>query len=658
MNSSAQDPTPAALPPVVTTLESAERTRERALDPAALLPLDFRFGAVRCGIKQGRTDLGLIHSTRPAVTAGVFTQSLARAACVVRDAGLVPSREIVAVVVNSGNANAMTGVEGEQSNAEVATETATALGVSPSQVLTMSTGIIGVPLPSDLVVRALPSLLDDMGPDPMGFAAAILTTDTVTKVAALSITLPGASAPVRLLGIAKGSGMVHPNMATTLGFVCTDAAIAPALLDRMLRAGVDDTFNGICVDGDTSTNDSVVVMANGAADVHVEGAPAEAMFAAALRSVLTSLARQVVLDGEGATRLMEVEVLGAPDARAARLIARGVCRGSLVKCSTFAGEPNWGRVAAAVGQIAYEHELTVDPQQMTISAQGIELYTAQGPSAGVKTAEVNRRMRDTTVRWTLDLQRGEARYLALGCDLSYDYVRINADDAPQIEVSHDGVVRRNLSLASYSPRLKHQLLVDGLAYVRRFTGLRMLVYVPPMQEVTGLVQNLAQDLELCLDAMLRPLLIVPSEEIAQGVHEHLRGSGHYSAPVAPDPSSINRLLDRGHLCILVRDRPVPHAVVDLAIKLGVQKLIAMGAEQGLRDAHGFVQRLSPENFLMGLERDRFSTVNPDLLVLAKHAATRGVPALHLVDARLPHALVGELFTDEGIGTLITRQAIG
>jgi glutamate N-acetyltransferase/amino-acid acetyltransferase len=640
-----------ALPPVVTTLEAEDQARH--------LPLEFRFGAVRCGIKQGRSDLGLIRSTRPAVTAGVFTRNPARAACVERDASLLPSREIVAVVVNSGNANAMTGREGEASNAEVASQTATALGVSPAQVLTLSTGIIGVPLPADLVVRALPSLLDEAGPDPMGFCSAILTTDTTTKLAAISLALPGAAAPVRLLGLAKGSGMIHPDMATTLGFVCTDAAVAPELLQRLLRAGVDDTFNGICVDGDTSTNDAVLVMANGAADVYVEGPEAEAMFAAALHAVLASLARQVVQDGEGATRLLEVEVVGAPDVRTARLVGRGVCRSSLVKCSTFAGEPNWGRIAAAVGQAVLEHQLAVDPRQLTIAAQGILLYTPEGPSAGVKTAEVNRRMRDATVRWTLDLHRGDARYLALGCDLSYDYVRINADDAPQIEVSHDGVVRRNLSLASYSPRLKHQLLVDGLAYVRRFMGLRMMVYVPPLaQEPPGLLGNLAQDLELCLDANLRPLLVVPSEAMALAVHEHMRGSGHYCATVAPDASAINRLLDRGHLCVLVRERPVPHAMVDLAIKLGMQKLIAMGAEPGLRDAHGFVQRLSPENFLMGLERDRFSTTNPDLLVLAKHAATRGVPALHLLDVRLPHALVGELFTDEGIGTLITRQTLG
>ncbi len=622
---------------------------------SASLPKGFSFSGIRCGIKQGRPDLGLVCSEVPATAAGVFTQNPARAACVARDAALVPGDQVVGVIINSGNANAMTGLEGERSNDEMARETATALGAEPSQVLTLSTGVIGVPLPTELITRALPGLLEEAGPDPMPFARAILTTDTTTKVATHTLALPGAAEPVKLVGIAKGSGMVHPNMATTLAVVCTDAAVAPALLQRLLAEAVQQTFNGICVDGDTSTNDAVLVLANGAREGHLEGAEQEAAFAAALRQVLDSLARQVVLDGEGATRLLEVEVKGAPDEETARLVARGVCRSSLVKCSTFAGHPDWGRVAAAAGQIALEHGLSFDPQAMTILAQGIELYSPTGPCMGVKTAEVNRRMRDNVVRWTLELHAGEAEYLAYGCDLSYDYVRINADEAQKIEISSDGVVRRNLGLAAYSPRLKHQLLVDGLGYVRRFVGLRMIVYVPPQVQGTDLLDNLAEDLELCLDANLRPLLIVPSDEAAQHVHAHLKADGRFSAPVAPDPSSITRLLDRGHLCVMVRDRPVPHAVVDLALKLGAQKLIAMGNEQGLRDAHGFVQRLSPENFLMGLERDRFTDTHADTLVLARHAATRGVPALHIIDARLPHALVGELFTDEGIGTLITRQ---
>lgn len=638
---------PASLPPVATELGSEVR-----------LPGGFRFGAVRCGIKQGRPDLGLCRSEQPAAAAGVFTRNPARAACVERDAALVPGHRVQAVVINSGNANAMTGPEGERSNEAIARESAAALGVEPAQVLTLSTGVIGVPLPADLVTRALPALLDEAGPDPMPMARAILTTDTTTKVAAVSLTLPGASAPVSVLGIAKGSGMIHPDMATTLGLVCTDAAVAPEALQALLRAEIDQTFNAICVDGDTSTNDAVLMLANGHSGVHVDEPTTLAALAEATRAVLASLARQVVLDGEGATRLLEVEVTGAPDAAAARAIARGVCRSSLVKCSTFAGHPDWGRVAAAVGQVVLERALDLDPRQITIEAQDIELYTPAGPSVGVKLSELNRRMRDTTIRWRVDLRRGDARARALGCDLSYDYIRINADEAQQIEVSHDGVVSRNLGLSSYSPRLKHQLLVDGLAYVRRFVGLRMMVYVPPQALVPGLVDNLAQDLELCLDASLRPLLIVPSEDVAGRIQAHVAASGHFCAPVAPDPSAINRLLDRGHLCVLVRERPVPHAVIDLAIKLGMQKVITMGAERGLRDAHGFVQRLSPETFTMGHERGRFVADNPDLLVLAKHATTRGIPALHLIDARLPHSLVGELFTDEGIGTLITRQTIG
>jgi len=621
-------------------------------------PAGFSFAAVRCGIKQGRPDLALVRSDPPAAAAGVFTRNPARAACVDRDAALVPSAHVVGLVVNSGNANALTGPEGQATNDQIAAEAASVLGVEAAQVLTFSTGVIGVPLPADLVTRALPGLLDEVGPDPMGFARAILTTDLTTKAVVVQVTLPGADAPVTLLGIAKGSGMIHPNMATTLGFVCTDAAIAPERLQPMLSAAIDSTFNAICVDGDTSTNDSVVVLANGASGVRVHGDEAEAAFAEALHAVLDALAREVVLDGEGASRLLEVEVTHAPDEATARAIARGVCRGSLVKCSIFAGHPDWGRVAAAVGQAVLEHDLAIDPLDITIEAQGIELYTPRGPAVGVKLAEVNRRMRDTTIRWRIDLGRGEARALARGCDLSYDYIRINADEAQQIEVSHDGVVRRNLGLSSYSPRLKHQLLVDGLTYVRRFVGLRMMVYVPPQVTTPELVDNLAQDLELCLVANLRPLVVLPDEELARGIQAHLERSGHYTAAVAPDASAINRLLDRGNLCVLVREQPVPHAMVDLAIKLGMQKMITLGAERGIRDAHGFVQRLSPETFLMGNERGRFSTENPDLLVLAKHASTRGVPALHIIDARLPHALVGELFTDEGIGTLITRQAQG
>ncbi len=622
------------------------------------VPRGFPFSGLRCGIKQARPDLALVLSSPPAASAGVFTRNPVRAACTTRNASLVPGASTTAIICNSGNANAMTGELGVQANAMVAAELAKLLGVADVNVLTASTGVIGTPLPSDLIVEALDDLVAAASPDPRGAAEAILTTDTVTKLAAIEIMLPGASTPVRILGIAKGSGMIHPDMATTLGFVCTDAACSPALLQRLLGESIGTTFNAITVDGDTSTNDMVLVLANGASGVHVEGDSVIAAFASALHAVLLALAKQVARDGEGATRLLEVEVRGAPDAASARTIARTIARSSLVKCSVFAAQAQWGRIAMAIGQAALENGIAIAPERLVIAAQGHVLFSGQGQSTSVKPPELKRKLRESEVRWSVDLGLGDAGYVAYGCDLSYDYVRINADEVQSIEVGPNGRISRNLTLAAYSPRLKQQLLVEGLAYVRRFTGLRLMVYLPPSARSRGdAVAKLAQDLELCLDAGLKPLVVVPDADAATAIEAHAKRVGHFAAMVAPDPMGIAAFLDRGHLCILVREAPMPDAVVELALKLGIQKLVVLGNEQGLRDAHGFVQRLSPETLLAGLDRGRFDDSDPDLLVLARHAATRGIPALHILDARMPHAVVGELFTDQGVGTLITRQAL-
>jgi glutamate N-acetyltransferase/amino-acid acetyltransferase len=630
---------------------------QTGFDPGTPTPRGFTFAGVRCGIKQSRTDLGLLCSETPAVAAGTFTKNRVRAACVERNAGLVPSGTVRAVIVNSGNANAMTGTDGAAANLAVAKGLAGALGVDPSAVLTASTGVIGVPLPTDLVLDGIDPAVQGGGTDPMVFAEAIVTTDTTTKLAHAEVAVAGGTEPIRILGIAKGSGMVHPDMATTLGFVCTDAAVSPTLLQRLVSEAIDDTFNAITVDGDTSTNDMVLVLANGASGTHVESGELVDAFAAALRGVLADLARQVARDGEGATRLIEVQVEGAPDRTIARAVARGICRSSLVKCSAFAGQAEWGRVAMAVGQVALERGFELDPAALRIEAEGICLYDGQGPSLTVKTAELKRRMRGSTVHWRIGLGKGEASYTALGCDLSYDYVRINADEAHQIEVTRTGGVTRNLSLAAYSPRLKHQLLVEGLAYVRRFTGLRAMVYLHPAAGRSTTAASLGHDLELCLDAGLRPLAVVPDARSAEVIADHMAQTGHYVTTVPPDPIAISSYLDRGHLCLMVRESPSPDTIVDLALKLGIQKLIALGNDQGLRDAHGFLQRLSPDTLLAGIQRGRFDPSDPDMLVLARQAAMRGVPAVHVIDARVPHAVVGELFTDQGIGTLVTRQAL-
>lgn len=625
---------------------------------ATAVPRGFGFSGVRCGIKPGRSDLGLILSSTPAVAAGVFTRTPVRAACCIRNASLVPHAAVHAVIVNSGNANAMTGTVGTRANEIVAEELAKLLGASPADVLTASTGVIGTPLPVDLITDALDTLMSAHTEDPRPFAEAIITTDTVTKIAHIEVTLPGTRGTVRLLGVAKGSGMIHPNMATTLGFVCTDAKVAPALLQRLLDAAIVPSFNAVSVDGDTSTNDMVLVLANGASGVEVEAEAAVAAFATALRAVLVELAKHVARDGEGATRLLEVEVTGAVDDRAAALVARGVAKSSLVKCSVFAGLPNWGRVAMAVGQAALEHDIALPLETLRISACGHVLYDGRGERSEFKPPDLKRKMRETHIVWSIDLGQGSGSFTAYGCDLSYDYVRINADEDKGLTVGPGGQVSRNLTLSAYSPRLKQQLLVEGLAYVRRFMGLKLMVYLQPAARGRGEnIVGLAQDLELCLDAGLKPLVIVPDAEAAQIIAEHTRAHGHFSTMVAPDPLSIGTLLDRGHLCILVREASAPDATVDLALKVGIGKLVALGTEHGLRDSHGFVQRLSPETLLAGLDRGRFDESDPDLIVLARHAAMRGIPALHILDARLPHAVVGELFTDQGVGTLITRQAL-
>lgn len=621
---------------------------QRGFEDGAAVPLGFTFAGGRCGIKQTRPDLGVILSDRPASAAGVFTVNRVQAACVVRNAGMLPRSSVRGVIVNSGNANAMTGVEGDEANVAMAQILADATGTGPGEILTASTGSIGVPLSSQLIHDATPGLVAEAKPDPRPFAGAIVTTDTHPKMA-------HGQAPrgYRAFGAAKGSGMIHPNMATTLGFVCTDAALDDKVLQELLREAVRDTFNAICVDGDTSTNDMVLVLANGASGITVQTPEERAEFLALLRGVLGDLARQVAADGEGATRLLEVEVSGAPSPESAQAMARGVTRSNLVKCSVFAGQPEWGRVASAVGQAAAAVGIDLDLTRMTIAVQGITLYDREGPRG--KTAEVRRAMKNTDVRWTIDLGLGEHAFTAYGCDLSYDYVRINADESKQIEANR-GRGARSMTLAAYSPRLKHQLLVEGLAYVRRFTGLRAMIYVQPSELLMDPIPSLAQDLELCLDAGLKPLAIVPDSEGAHAIQRHMQQVGQFTAIVPPDPVTISNFLDRGHLCIMVKETRAPDAIVDLALKLGIHKLIAMGACQGLTDAHGVVQRISPDTLLAGLERNRFDSSDPDLLVLARHAASRGIPALHIVDVREPHSVVGELFTDEGVGTLITRLA--
>jgi acetylglutamate kinase len=329
----------------------------------------------------------------------------------------------------------------------------------------------------------------------------------------------------------------------------------------------------------------------------------------------------------------------------------------------FAGEAaGWGRLGAATGQAALEagyfeldhSKIAIDAQRMPLVRNGTPV--AFGGETGVDLGELARRLREPTVHWHVSVGDGPGSFTAMGCDFSYDYVRINADEALQLVISSDGGIGRNVGLGSYTPILKHQLLVDGLSYVRRFTGLRVMVHLSgSAARKPILLGSVARDLELMLSADLRVLVVVPDPEVLAGLRTNFADGAYRLVEVANEPVKINACLDRGQACVLVQQRPDPGELVALAVRLGLGKLLSLADDQGLRDSGGLVSELSPEQALVGLDRGRFVTDADENLALARHAARQGLSALHLIDGRLPHALVAELFTEQGIGTLITRQ---
>ena len=381
-------------------------------------PRGFRAAALAAGIKpSGRTDLSCVVSDVGCTWAYAGTQSAAAAACVTRNRRLYASGDPVrALVVNAGNANAATGPQGERDNAELAGGLADLLSVPAGAVLTASTGVIGHPLPMPKVtagLQRLPGALSD-ALDP--FAAAIMTTDTRPKTAAA--TLPGGQ---RIVGVAKGSGMIHPDMATMFAFAFTDAAVDAsrlhaAPLREHFQGVVNRTFNAVTVDGDTSTNDMAVVLANG-----VAGSVDHAEFMAALEGVMRDLARQIAADGEGATKLLTVRVSGAASEHEALRAARTCAVSPLLKSAVHGNDPNWGRVIMAVGRAG----VRLDLEALRVSVQGTPVFA--GRPLDYSAAGVSQAMRAAEVVFEVFLGAGEARGEAWGCDLSAEYVSINAE---------------------------------------------------------------------------------------------------------------------------------------------------------------------------------------------------------------------------------------
>ena len=409
----------------------SEAVRIQKIDGGVTAAKGFEAASAAAGIKyQGRDDMALIYSETPCRAAGTFTTNVVKAAPVKWDQKIVAESPYVqAVIVNSGIANACTGAEGYGYCEETAKEAAKVFGVPENAVLVASTGVIGMQLPMDRLKKGISLLKEAKGTGAeKGTAAAkaIMTTDTVHKEIAVQVELGGRI--VTIGGMCKGSGMIHPNMCTMLAFVTTDAAISKELLQRAVSADVKDTFNMISVDGDTSTNDTLLVLANGLAgnpEITEEDEDYRA-FAKALSEVNTYLAKKMAGDGEGATALFEVKIIGAETKEQAVTLSKSVVTSSLVKAAIYGHDANWGRILCAMGYSGAQF----DPEKVDLffeSAAGRIQIIENGVAVDYSEEEATRILSEPEVTAIADVKLGTESATAWGCDLTYDYVKINAD---------------------------------------------------------------------------------------------------------------------------------------------------------------------------------------------------------------------------------------
>lgn len=393
-------------------------------------PKGFLAAGAAAGIKKDKKDMAMIYSAAKCRVAGTFTTNVVKAAPVVWDQSIVyGNREAHAVVVNSGVANACTGAQGYDYCRRTAGKAAELFGIRENEVLVASTGVIGQQVPIDKIeagIEALKPLLSESGAAASLAAEAIMTTDTVKKEVAVTAEIGGRT--VTIGGMCKGSGMIHPNMCTMLSFVTTDAHISQELLQKALSASVADTYNMVSVDGDTSTNDTCLLLANGLAgnEEITEENGDYALFCEALNRVNTHLARCMAADGEGATALFEVKVIGAESREQAVTLSKSVVTSNLTKAAIYGHDANWGRILCAMGYSG----ASFDPEKVDLyfeSAAGKLKIIENGVATGYSEAEATKILSEKEVTALIDVKMGEEKATAWGCDLTYDYVKINAD---------------------------------------------------------------------------------------------------------------------------------------------------------------------------------------------------------------------------------------
>ncbi|MBW2713130.1 MAG: bifunctional glutamate N-acetyltransferase/amino-acid acetyltransferase ArgJ [Deltaproteobacteria bacterium] len=409
---------------------ASKSKRQKQTAPADLPAIaGFQFTGIRCGIKEKGLDLALMVGDEPVAAAGVFTTSTVPGAPVLVSRDRVAMGHVRGVVVNSGCANVALGKRGISDAQKMAAVAARAVDCQPAEMLVASTGVIGEPLPLDLLNEGIPKAANALSEDGLGLASkAILTTDLVAKTAQARISIEGSD--VNLVGIAKGSGMIEPNMATMLAFVFTDACATPAYLRSVLKDVTNDTFNRVSVDGEGSTSDMTLLFASGRAEhgrltQAARGKVAGAKrFETALGEVCEQLAKAIARDGEGATKLIEVSVSGAASQADAELAARRIANSMLVKTAIFGGDPNWGRILQTVGAAG----IPIVLERAEVQLAGIPLFQRGGALGEKARKAAEKQLSDREeVEITVHLGAGKAQARVWTCDLSYDYVRINAE---------------------------------------------------------------------------------------------------------------------------------------------------------------------------------------------------------------------------------------
>jgi len=690
-------------------------------------PIGFRFAGLEAGIKPSRKDVALVVSDADCAAAGCLTQNKACAAPVEVAREQLPSAAVRAVIVNSGNANALTGPQGLLDVRAVMAAVAAELRIPPSAVLTASTGVIGHRLPVQKIVAAVPRLVAALAPEADRAAEAILTTDTRVKMAGRTVKLGGREATIA--AICKGSGMIAPELATMIAIVATDAAISPPLLQASLRAAMETSFNSLTVDGDMSTNDVVFALANGRAGnapIRDPG-PDLKTFQDGLREVCEQLAREIAADGEGATKLLEVTLRGAPSDEVARDLAKAVAGGSLVKAAIFGADPNWGRVLAAAGARCGSKGYPFDAATARVSIQEMPVYDQRPLSYDASV--LKSRMRAPEVKVDVDLGLGAGRATAWGCDLSYDYVKINADYTSLIVQAPDGGVSKDDRLANYSPKFKTTLLVEALSYIQRFAGKRCVIkYGGAAMLKDSLKKSFCDDIGLLRSAGLKPVIvhgggpeITRTLEKLGGVPEFVDGiritnasdlkvvemvltgsintelvamlnrEGGHAVGVSGKDGALLRakklLGDDGRdlgqvgevtkvnsdfLAMLLSQGYTPvispigigddgqsfninadAVAAEVAAAVGASKLIYLSDVAGLLRGGELIEQIDSAGLRAQIDDGGISGGMKVKVKSILKALGAGVERVHLIDGRAPHSIIAELFTDKGVGTLIT-----